>query len=397
MFCRCTVSAWLLTALFVLCAVKRDKQRRAKTEAREQQQPSTSRRSHLHTAIPAPTSGSDITTGVVTPHGSPMIGGPQSSAHMLFHSAGDRSKNGSSSVDGTGSYKYDIEVDGGDTNGSMQHIRLPERSASSLTGMHSSSQQAVHPSPVSSSGEPFLPNFGTALGNESMVAAGTREWGGEGTTSSIHDPACEVASAMTPEPGFAGQARSSRRASGDVELMKQATHEARGARPQAPVRPPVGTMHVVGDRLASVDSELVQNAAGVVSPKLTPRGMNRTSSHHLSSQEWYSANGAPDLPHSEVDATAHMQLNRRDSAHLQSGGINSIGDTPKSTASGGVRRMKDAVHGAMMEMQHDMQEQQVKVFSVLGRGGYGTVYHGAPGSASPHSQLPTNKCLSVHR
>jgi hypothetical protein len=41
------------------------------------------------------------------------------------------------------------------------------------------------------------------------------------------------------------------------------------------------------------------------------------------------------------------------------------------------RRLQDAVEKHQAMLQADLQEEQLKVFSVLGRGGFGTVYHGA--------------------
>jgi hypothetical protein len=58
----------------------------------------------------------------------------------------------------------------------------------------------------------------------------------------------------------------------------------------------------------------------------------------------------------------------------------SLASRPESEGSG-IRGLKDTVHAAVQELQGalqaDLHEEQLKVFSVIGRGGFGTVYHGA--------------------
>lgn len=367
---------WLLSALFILCAVNRDKQHRANTEAKARQPASTSRQAYMNAsaAIPAPTSGSDVTTGVVTPHGSPMLGAHSSVANMLFSSVGDgRGKNGSASMDGPGVRKQDNDGNAGGGDPSVRPIRLPERTPSLLAGMNSSAQPGVHPSPVSSSGEPFLPNFGMDIAGPGSSHTQQPGHGEEATSSSAYVSDMDAA---LPQVG---------RLSHQLEVgpISQGAMDTLGARSQEPVRPPLGTMHDVQGNISGgvdgTDSELmIRNAAGVLSPVRTPAGgAPSTSSHHLvNSQYWHGGSG-PAEEHSEVDAMAHMQVQKRDAGPQSTG-------TPKSGAGSGVRRMKDAVHRAMMEMQHDMHEQQLKVFSVLGRGGYGTVYHGGAPALTMH-------------
>lgn len=360
------VSLWLVMALMTLCIVNWDKKQLKNGDSRLRQQPSSSRRlHHIHTgtaaAMPAPTSGSDVTTGVVTPHGSPMMGGAQTSvANMLFNSAGDgRGKNGSTPRDGPGMHRHETDMNSQTPNGSMRHVRLSDQPlSSSLAVVHSSSQPGAHPSPVSSSGEPFLPNFGMEIGTHDVHSRT-----GEPTHSSAYD-ASDMAAART-DSALAALGRSSHHgdaASGSHSGMHSL---ADLSQEPTPARPPVGTMHEVhGHVLGSVDSELVRHAAGVGSPhRMIAGGSLSTSSHLVQSQ------------HSEVDGAVYMQSQIRENALHPS---NSLGPvlSPQSAAGSGVRRMKDAVHRAMMEMQHDMHEPQLQVFSVLGRGGYGTVYHG---------------------
>ena len=47
-----------------------------------------------------------------------------------------------------------------------------------------------------------------------------------------------------------------------------------------------------------------------------------------------------------------------------------------------MQNLKDKVQMAMREIQADLQSQlkdeHLRLFSIVGRGGFGTVYHGAP-------------------
>ena len=352
---------WLLTALCILCAVNRDKRRRANGDAKATQQTSNANRAYINAgaAMPAPTSGSDVTTGVVTPHGSPMLGAHSSVANMLFSSGGDgRGKNGSTSMDVPGMYKHDNDMN---SDAPVRPIRMPERTPSMLAGMHSSAQHGVYPSPVSSSGEPFLPNFGMDIAGGGSVTGRAEE----ATNSSAYASDMERALSQGRWPSHHSE----------VGPISPTAVDTLGAHMQAPGRPPLGTMHDVPDNFSGgvdgIDSEyFIRNAAGVMPPVQTPSGAPSTGSHHLAhAPHWHGTSGAAE-EYNDTDAMANMHAQRRDAGPRSTG-------TPQSAAGSGVRRMKDAVHRAMMEMQHDMQEQQLKVFSVLGRGGYGTVYHGA--------------------
>lgn len=64
-----------------------------------------------------------------------------------------------------------------------------------------------------------------------------------------------------------------------------------------------------------------------------------------------------------------------------------------SAAEATVASVRESVATAVVSLQgqlrKDLQEDELQIFSVLGRGGYGIVYHGGPPPPSPLSPLPS--------
>jgi hypothetical protein len=66
-----------------------------------------------------------------------------------------------------------------------------------------------------------------------------------------------------------------------------------------------------------------------------------------------------------------------DRGHSITGGSRTNSGQDSGSGAAGIRGIKDTVHNAVVEMQGDLHEQQLQIFDVLGKGGFGTVYHGA--------------------
>ena len=333
---------WATITVFILLAVRRDRALRKKAEEElrgfnvSMAANGTSIAEEARSLI-SRTSGSDMTTAVVTPG----VGAPQSPMNMSQSRASNTLFN-----------TADNSVGAGSTVG-----------MGSLTGVPASPQRStVQRSPHSSGGggEPYLPHL-------SAVELATPRSDDE-----------EVLAAVTSVAAGSGRGAESAGGGGPMRLMameqlrREPSHGAHAGRSGS-------TNGGFGaGREESVDRELVRKAAGVGTPthKSSPSGMatggdESPAGRALSMlEEQHTAEGRRPPSVAALSATNSAEVLRSQSDSVAS-----------------VRRMKEAVHREMMEMQGDLQEQQLKIFSVLGRGGYGTVYHGAPWPA-PRGGLP---------
>lgn len=332
---------WLFITGFILLIIRHDRANRAKAdeEVRGLAASTTVNGNSITDearSLISRTSGSDMTTGVVTPG----VGAPQSPINMTHSRASNTLFNTAEHSVGAGSTVM-----------------------GSLTGAPVSPQRSTQPrSPQSSvvnerNGEPYLPHLSAvelatprsdeeeALAAAASVAAGSSIRASESVGGPMRLTAMEQ---LRREPSHGGQGRS-------------------------------GSMNGYGAvREESVDRELVRKAAGVGTPT------NKSSLSGIGTGGDESPVGRV-LSMLEEQHTAEGRRFASGTAGV-SAGASAAGSAEvlrsQSDSMASVRRMKEAVHREMMEMQGDLQEQQLKIFSVLGRGGYGTVYHGAASSVA---------------